>query len=92
MRGETAVRQCTKCRETKETQIALNSRSSSLAQEPEESIQVNRVKSIREMFLAKSDTTTRNGPRRQHRPHSDMSDYQAESSDSGGNQIGRAHV
>ncbi|KAL7876205.1 hypothetical protein AOLI_G00111680 [Acnodon oligacanthus] len=66
--------------------FSYDSRSSSLAQDPEESIQANRVKSIREMFLAKSNTTTRKEHRRQHSPNSDMSDYQAEFSDSAGNQ------
>ncbi|XP_072544099.1 uncharacterized protein [Salminus brasiliensis] len=66
--------------------FSYDSRSSSLAQDPEGSIQGNRVKSIREMFLAKSNTRTQNGQRHLHSRNSDMSDYQAESTDdSGGN-------
>lgn len=67
--------------------FSYDSRSSSLAQDPEGSIQSNRVKSIREMFLAKSNTRTLNGQRCLHSPNSDMSDYQTESpDDNGGNQ------
>ncbi|KAG9274050.1 hypothetical protein AMEX_G10855 [Astyanax mexicanus] len=66
--------------------FSYDSRSSSLAQDPEGSIHSNRVKSIREMFLAKSNTTSQNGQRKTHSPNSDMSDYQTESTeDSGGN-------
>lgn len=64
--------------------FSYDSRSSSLAQEPERSIQSNRVKFIRDMFLAKSQTRTQNG-QRQHSPNSDLSDSQPESPDSGGN-------
>lgn len=66
--------------------FSYDSRSSSLAQEPEGTVQVNRVKSIREMFLAKSNATTQNQQQPVHSTHSDTSDYQAESSDSGANQ------
>ncbi|XP_066537387.1 oxygen-regulated protein 1-like [Hoplias malabaricus] len=65
--------------------FSYDSRSSSLAQDSEGNFQINRVKSIREMFLAKSNTRSQNGHRRLPSPNSDMSDYQAESSDSGGN-------
>lgn len=65
--------------------FSYDSRSSSLAQEPERSIQANRVKFIRDMFLAKSQTGTQNGQRQLHSRNSDVSDSQPESTDSGGN-------
>lgn len=65
--------------------FSYDSQSSSLAQEPERSVQANRVKFIRDMFLAKSQTRTQNGQRQLHSPNSDLSDSQPESTDSGGN-------
>ncbi|KAF5895769.1 tyrosine-protein kinase Lyn-like, partial [Clarias magur] len=65
--------------------FSYDSRSSSLAQDTERSVQANRVKSIRDMFLAKGQTRIQNGQRQQHSPHSDLSDSQPESTDSGGN-------
>lgn len=65
--------------------FSYDSQSSSLAQETERSAQANRVKSIRDMFLAKSQTIIQNGQRQQHSPNSDLSDSQPESTDSGGN-------
>ncbi|KAI5627987.1 oxygen-regulated protein 1-like, partial [Silurus asotus] len=65
--------------------FSYDSRSSSLAQEPERSIQANRVKFIRDLFLAKSQSRPQNGQRQLHSPNSDLSDSQPESTDSGGN-------
>lgn len=65
--------------------FSYDSQSSSLPQEPERSIQANRVKFIRDMFLAKSQTRTQNGQRQLHSQNSDLSDSQPESTDSGGN-------
>lgn len=65
--------------------FSYDSQSSSFPQEPERSIQSNRVKFIRDMFLAKSHTSTQNGQRQLHSPNSDISDSQPESTDSGGN-------
>lgn len=65
--------------------FSYDSRSSSVAQESERSVQTNRVKFIRDMFLAKSQTRTQNGQRQLHSPNSDLSDSQPESTDSGGN-------
>lgn len=63
--------------------FSYDSRSSSMSQEPERNSQANRVKFIRDMFLAKSQTRTQN--RQLHSPNSDLSDSQPESTDSGGN-------
>ncbi|XP_053089143.1 oxygen-regulated protein 1 [Pangasianodon hypophthalmus] len=65
--------------------FSYDSQSSSLAQESERSVQATRVKFIRDMFLAKSQTRTQNGQRHVHSPNSDLSDSQQESTDSGGN-------
>ncbi|KAK3545446.1 hypothetical protein QTP70_007706 [Hemibagrus guttatus] len=65
--------------------FSYDSRSSSVAQESERNFQTNRVKFIRDMFLAKSQTRTQNGQRQLHSPNSDLSDSQPESTGSGGN-------
>lgn len=65
--------------------FSYDSQSSSLAQEPDRCVQANRVKFIRDMFLAKSQTRTQNGQRQLHSPNSDLSESQPSSTDSGGN-------
>lgn len=65
--------------------FSYDSRSSSISQEPERGGQANRVKFIRDIFLAKSQTGTQNRQRQLHSPNSDLSDSQPESTDSGGN-------
>ncbi|XP_076829740.1 uncharacterized protein LOC143475709 [Brachyhypopomus gauderio] len=65
--------------------FSYDSPSSSMAQEPDRSTQVNRVKSIREMFLAKSNTRKQNAKRHSPSSNSDLSDCQPQTSDSGGN-------
>ncbi|GAA6106221.1 uncharacterized protein LOC113657563 [Tachysurus ichikawai] len=65
--------------------FSYDSQSSSVAQDSERSVQAHRVKFIRDMFLAKSQTRTQNGQRQLHSPNSDLSDPQPESTDSGGN-------
>ncbi|XP_060729601.1 oxygen-regulated protein 1-like [Tachysurus vachellii] len=73
--------------ETNSSSLAFSydSQSSSVAQDSERSVQAHRVKFIRDMFLAKSQTRTQNGQRQLHSPNSDLSDPQPESTDSGGN-------
>lgn len=62
--------------------FSYDTKASALARDPEENIQINRVKSIREMFLAKSNTDAQHGWTRLTSPSSDPTDYQPDSPDS----------
>ncbi|XP_059392345.1 oxygen-regulated protein 1-like [Carassius carassius] len=60
--------------------FSYDSKNSDLAKDSEEHIQTNRVKSIRDMFLAKSNTDMRHGQAQLSSPSSELSNYQLESS------------
>lgn len=54
--------------------FSYESLSSSFTQEPKRNTNINQVKSIREMFLAKNNTNTQNQHRQQFNPNSDHSE------------------
>ncbi len=60
--------------------FSYDSKNSDLAKDSEAHIQTNRVKSIRDMFLAKSNTDMRHGHAQLRSPSSELSNYQLESS------------
>ncbi len=60
--------------------FSYDSKNSDLAKDSEAHIQTNRVKSIRDMFLAKSNTDMRHGQAQLRSPSSELSNYQLESS------------
>uniref|UniRef100_A0A9J8BKI4 Uncharacterized protein n=1 Tax=Cyprinus carpio carpio TaxID=630221 RepID=A0A9J8BKI4_CYPCA len=60
--------------------FSYDSKNSDLSKDSEAHIQTNRVKSIRDMFLAKSNTDMRHGQERLSSPSSELSNYQLESS------------
>uniref|UniRef100_A0A673G084 Oxygen-regulated protein 1-like n=1 Tax=Sinocyclocheilus rhinocerous TaxID=307959 RepID=A0A673G084_9TELE len=60
--------------------FSYDSKNSDLAKDSEAHIQTNRVKSIRDMFLAKSNTDMRHGQAQLSSPSSELSNYQLESS------------